>query len=73
MAAVPFGLVMGYWLVALMVWVSDTEMFRIPLVVGSNTYAMAAVTIVVATVVSALIVRHRIDHLDLVEVLKTRE
>ncbi len=72
-AAVPCGLVFGYWLVALMVWVSDTEMFRIPLVVGSNTYAMAGMTIVVATVVSALIVRHRIDHLDLVEVLKTRE
>ena len=48
-------------------------MFRIPLVVGPNTYALSAVTIVVATVMSAMVVRRRLDQLDLVEVLKTRE
>jgi putative ABC transport system permease protein len=73
LAAVPFGLLIGYWLVALMVRVSDTEMFRIPLVVSSSTYALAATTIVIATILSALVVRRRLDHLDLVEVLKTRE
>jgi ABC-type antimicrobial peptide transport system permease subunit len=30
-------------------------------------------TVVVATVVSALVVRRKLDRLDLVEVLKTRE
>ena len=53
--------------------VSSSEMFRIPLVVGPDTYAGAALTIVAATLVSALIVRRRLDRLDLVEVLKTRE
>ena len=30
-------------------------------------------TIVVATIISAMVVRRRLDRLDLVEVLKTRE
>jgi len=37
------------------------------------TYAYAALTILAAGVASSLIVRHRVDHLDLVAVLKTRE
>jgi putative ABC transport system permease protein len=72
-AAVPLGLALGYGLVGALVRASDSEMFRIPLVVGPNTYALSAVTIVVATVLSALVVRRRLDRLDLVEVLKTRE
>lgn len=73
LAAVPLGLVLGYGLAAAVVRASGSEMFRIPLVVGPETYALSAVSIVVATVASALVVRHRLDHLDLVEVLKTRE
>jgi putative ABC transport system permease protein len=38
-----------------------------------RTYAMACLVVLVAGVVSALIVRRRIDRLDLVAVLKTRE
>jgi len=34
---------------------------------------MAAAVVLVSAAVSGLIVRHRLDHLDLVEVLKTRE
>jgi len=48
-------------------------MFRIPLVVSPDTYALAAMTIVVATIISAMVVRRRLDRLDLVAVLKTRE
>jgi putative ABC transport system permease protein len=73
LAAVPLGMVAGYWMAAAMVRASDSEMFRIPMVVGPDTYVLSAVTIVVATVLSALIVRRRLDRLDLVEVLKTRE
>ena len=72
-AAVPAGLLLGYGLAAAVVRASDSEMFRLPLVIGPNTYALSAVTIVVATILSALVVRRRLDRLDLVEVLKTRE
>jgi putative ABC transport system permease protein len=42
-------------------------------VIRPSTYAYAAVVTVVAGLVSALVVRRRIDRLDLVGVLKTRD
>jgi len=65
--------VLGRWFSALLVAAMDSEMFRIPLVIAPRTYAYAAAVIIIATAVSAMVVRHRLDHLDLVEVLKTRE
>jgi putative ABC transport system permease protein len=73
LVAVPLGFVTGYGLSAVTARALATELFRIPLVVAPRTFAFSAVTIVVATVISALIVRHRLDHLDLVAVLKQRE
>jgi putative ABC transport system permease protein len=71
--AVPLGIVLGYVFAALVAAASESEMYRIPLVVTSTTCAYAGTTILVATIVSAMIVRRRLDRLDLVEVLKTRE
>jgi putative ABC transport system permease protein len=71
--AVPLGLLFGYALAAMMVAGFDTEVWRLPLVVTSRTYALAAITVIASTVVSALIVRRKLDRLDLIEVLKTRE
>ncbi|MEZ4255125.1 MAG: ABC transporter permease [Polyangiales bacterium] len=51
---------------------ADAESFRFPLVISSETYAFAVLVAAMSTVVSALIVRRRIDHLDLIGVLKTR-
>ena len=73
LVAVPLGLVVGYGFAAALVQAMESEMFRIPLVIAPKTYAGAAVVIIVATALSAMVVRHRLDHLDLVEVLKTRE
>ena len=73
LVAIPFGLIAGYAFAALVVTAFESEMFRIPLVIAPRTYAYAAVVIIVATAISAMVVRHRLDHLDLVEVLKTRE
>jgi len=44
-----------------------------PVVIFPRTYLYAGAVVAAAGVLSALIVRHRIDHLDLVGVLKTRE
>jgi putative ABC transport system permease protein len=70
---VPAGLILGYGLAALLVQAFDTELFRIPLVVSARTFGFAAATTFVAAVLSGLAVRRRIDRLDLVAVLKTRE
>jgi putative ABC transport system permease protein len=71
--AVPFGLALGYGLSALVVKAFNTELFRIPLVVSARTFGFAATTTIVAAVISGLVVRRRLDRLDLVAVLKTRE
>ena len=73
MAAVPLGCLAGYALSWVMVRMSHSDMIAIPVVVEPHTYAFATVAIVAAGCVSALIVRRRIDTLDLVAVLKTRE
>jgi putative ABC transport system permease protein len=71
--AIPAGFVAGYFLALLIVALTHGEAFEIPLVILPPTYLYAGATVVIAGVVSALIVRNRIDNLDLVAVLKTRE
>jgi len=71
--AVPLGLWLGYLLSFMLVALMQTETQHIPLVIYPRTYAYAALTTLAAGVLSALIVRLRVDRLDLVAVLKTRE
>ncbi|MCK8462875.1 ABC transporter permease [Aliiroseovarius sp. S1339] len=72
-AAVPLGLVIGRLLAGAMVASFDSDLYTIPLVVSRGTYMWAAGVVAVASIVSALIVRRRIDRMDLVAVMKTRE
>ena len=73
LVAVPVGLGLGYLFAWLVVVASESEMFRIPLVVTARTCGYAGFTILIATSLSAMVVRRRLDQLDLVEVLKSRE
>jgi putative ABC transport system permease protein len=49
------------------------ELMRVRLVVETPTYALASAVILAAAIFSALVVRARINRLDLVAVLKTRD
>jgi len=71
--AIPVGLVLGFGLYALIAVVFSSELFRMPLVISNATYVFAVLVMVVAAVLSAAVVRRRVDRLDLVAVLKTRE
>jgi putative ABC transport system permease protein len=71
--ALPLGMAIGYGLAAATVRAFDTDVYRLPLIVTTHTYAVAALTLLVTSLASALIVRERLDHLDLIAVLKTRE
>lgn len=73
LAALPLGLVMGRGMVGLLASTVDPETYRLPVVLTSRSYAFAAVVTLLAAVVSALLVRRRLDRLDLISVLKTRE
>jgi putative ABC transport system permease protein len=71
--ALPLGIGMGWLLVKTVCMFLDTEMYRIPFVVAPATYGFSVTVVVVAAVLSGLVVRRRLDHLDLIAVLKTRE
>ncbi len=73
LAAIPVGFVMGWLLSAYLLSSFETELFRIPLVIHRRTYAFAAAVVLAASTFSALVVRRRLDRLDLISVLKTRE
>jgi putative ABC transport system permease protein len=71
--AQPLGWAIGYGFAWAMVQGFDSELYRVPLVVNRSVYGWATVIVFASGLVSALIVRRRIDRLDLIEVLKTRE
>jgi len=71
--AIPVGLAAGWGFSALICLMLDTETYRFPLVITPATYGYAAVVTVVAALASGLVVRRRLDRLDLVAVLKSRD
>lgn len=73
LAAVPVGFLAGRLLCFFVAYSLQSDLFRIPFVIETGTYAQAAAVVIISASVSSLIVRRRLDHLDLVEVLKTRE
>lgn len=73
LAALPAGCLLGFAMAALITTFFDADLFRIPLVVAKSRYAWAILFTVGFAILSGLIVRRRIERLDLVEVLKTRE
>lgn len=73
MVSLPVGSVIGYGLSHLVLASVTSEVFRIPLVVRPGMIAWTWLVILGAAAFSGLIVRRRLDQLDLVAVLKTRE
>ena len=73
LAAIPLGLWIGWGLASFMASTAQTDLFRVPMVLTSRTCAFAALVVLVAAVASSLMVRRKLDHLDLVEALKTKE
>jgi putative ABC transport system permease protein len=73
LGAIPLGLLIGTWLSRAMMSMVDPETYRFPVIISAQTYAFAAVVALGSGLLSALLVRHRLDRLDLIGVLKTRE
>jgi len=72
-AGIPAGFAIGYFFAAALIGAFETEGYRIPLVVSGSTYAFAGIVAVAAAVFAGLLVRRRLNRLDLIAVLKTRE
>ncbi len=73
LAAIPLGLWMGAKLAKFMAEASQSDLFRIPTVTAPWSYSFATLVVLIAAVGSGLVVRRKLDKLDLVEALKTRE
>ncbi|MDT8428414.1 MAG: FtsX-like permease family protein [Pseudomonadales bacterium] len=71
--AIPLGWLIGYFIALALVNSLGTDMFRIPFVISARSYLFSAGVTLVAATASGILVRRRLDAIDLVSVLKTRE
>lgn len=71
--AQPFGWLIGAWIAHLMTNSFTSDLYAIPLVLKPATFSIASLVVLTAAFVSVMIVRRRLDRLDLVSVMKTRE
>ena len=73
LVAIPIGLLIGYGLCAYIAFKFDTDLYRIPLVLGQNAYAFAATIVIVSAIASGIMIWRNLAHLDMVAVLKSKE
>jgi putative ABC transport system permease protein len=73
LAALPLGAAIGYLLGELIIGAFNNEIYRLSFVVLPSTVAWSWLIVMMAAGASGLIVRRRLDRLDLVAVLKTQE
>ncbi|MCG8558423.1 MAG: ABC transporter permease [Hyphomicrobiales bacterium] len=71
--AIPLGWIIGYGFARLVLLGFDSDLYSIPFAIELDTYAVASLVVLAAAALSALIVRQRIDRLDMIRALKTRE
>jgi len=72
-AGIPVGFLLARGIAVYIAEQMKSDLFRVPMVMAPSSYGFAALVVVVSALFSGLLVRHRLDHLDLVAVLKTRE
>jgi len=73
LCAIPLGFVAGYMLCAAIALGLQSELYRVPVIISLQTYAFAGAVVFVASFLSALVVRRKLDNLDLIAALKTKE
>lgn len=71
--AIPSGFLIGYVLSAYLASASSSDLYRIPLVLENDVYALAAVIVFLSSILSALLLWRNITNLDMVAVLKAKE
>lgn len=71
--AQPIGWAIGYGFAVAVLAGFSSELYRVPLIVGRDVYATASLIVLASAIGSAALIRGRINRLDMIEVLKTRE
>lgn len=73
LAALPVGWLAGYGFARLIVEGFSSDIVSLTLMISRRTYALAALIVTATALGSALVVRRRLDRIDLVSALKQRE
>lgn len=73
LVAQPVGWLLGAGIAGALAHGSSSDLYEIPLILKPAGFAQASLVVLGAALVSALVVRRRLDRLDLVQVMKTRE
>jgi putative ABC transport system permease protein len=73
LAALPLGFLFGHQLCRYLSDSFRSDLYRVPLVVEADTYAFAAAVIIGSALVSGILLWRKLQQLDLIGVLKTRE
>jgi putative ABC transport system permease protein len=71
--AQPLGWGLGRVFTGLMVRGFSSDLYNLPLILKPATFSTASLVVLTATLGAVLVVRRRLDRLDLVAMMKTRE
>lgn len=71
--SIPLGLALGWWLVWGLSIGLRSDQFEFPVVVWPRTYALAVISVCMASMATGTLVWRRVHHLDMVAALKARE
>ncbi len=71
--AIPLGLLLGHLGARSLMDALDTDQIRMPFVIAPWTDALAVATVLVATAIAGFLAWRKLERVDIVEVLKTRD
>lgn len=71
--AQPVGWLVGAWIAKKMTDGFSSDLYSVPLILKPASFSMASLVVLTAALVSVMVVRLRLDRLNLVSVMKTRE
>jgi putative ABC transport system permease protein len=71
--SLPLGVAIGLGFARYIAGAFSSDIYTVPFAVSSSTIGLALGTVLIASIGSALLVRRRVDRLDLIRVLKSRE
>ncbi len=71
--AIPVGWVIGYGMAQGLVGAMSTDLIQLPFLITRRTYALAALAVFLASLGAVLLVRRRLDRVDLASALKARD
>ncbi len=71
--SIPVGIAGGIWLARYVTERFSADLYTIPFGIHPTTLAKGVLVVVAAAAITALVIRIRVDDLDLVQALKTRE